>query len=51
MTNLQEKKKKQVTNASQISIWNKLLSDIIGVSNQERWITLILSSLFKVDLD
>lgn len=36
--------------ASQISIWNKLLSDT-GIFNWERWIMLILGSLFTVDLD
>ena len=51
MTNLQEEEKKKVTHASQIPIWKKLLSDIIGIFNQERWITLVLRNVFIVDLD
>jgi len=51
MTNLQKETKRKVTNASQIPIWKKLLSDIIGIFNQARWITLVLKNLFIVDLD
>lgn len=51
MTDLQKETKKKVTTASQIPIWKKLLSDIVGTFNQERRITLALRNLFIVDLD